>query len=249
VAKQRVLVADQAFVIRYGFQQLLKQLLDDVEFVGAPSVREACDLAKSGGPFDIVIIDPAQSVRPWVETIDRLCTFQPDATLVIFSESALRPDILKAVELGAAGYIPKSAALEEISRALGIMADHGIYLPRGFMEGPAVPVSRRDAPVTSGADAVVPAIENLTRRQKQVLRRLARGHTNAEIAKELGASEHTIRVHVSAVLKSLDVSSRTKAALIASQHFDAVDWDSKRRGPRSISRGDDTKELSAAGEG
>ena len=116
----------------------------------------------------------------------------------------------KALDLGAAGYIPKSAGMGVMLSALRLVLAGGIYVPPNLLHTQAAP---DPASVTEAAAALSP--DGLTGRQREVLRLLGEGKANKEIARELDLSENTVKIHVAAVLKALGVNNRTKAAMVA----------------------------------
>jgi len=215
----RILVAEPIFLIRHGLRDLLKELASDVEVIDTESVRDALEMSAQGNDIDIILFEPKNCGMNWMHVARKFRVNQPKASVVMFSTIENRGDILRAIELGVTGFIPKTASHEEILSGLRIILDGGIYLPRpphgesgiGRPEGEALP----DSSEAISADA----IQKLTRRQQEVLGHLTLGRSNADIAKELGTSEHTIRIHVSAILKSLSVSNRTKAALAAAPYY------------------------------
>jgi DNA-binding NarL/FixJ family response regulator len=215
----RILVAEPVFLIRHGLQDLLKELGPDVEVLESESVRDALEMSSNSGLLNVIMFEPKNCGMNWMHVARKFRVNQPEASVVIFSTIENRGDILRAIELGVTGFIPKTSSRDEILSGLRIILEGGIYLPRpphgqsgpGSVEGESLP----NAPDTISVDS----IQKLTRRQQEVLGHLTLGRSNADIAKELGTSEHTIRIHVSAILKSLSVSNRTKAALAAAPYY------------------------------
>ena len=117
----------------------------------------------------------------------------------------------KAVELGARGYVPKSASEEVLRHALGLVLSGEAYLPRGVLTRWT---ERRQEPLGSGARGAG-ALYRLTPRQCEVLAQLTLGLSNKEIARALGPLESTVKVHVKTILKKLAASNRTQAAMMA----------------------------------
>jgi DNA-binding NarL/FixJ family response regulator len=122
----------------------------------------------------------------------------PATCVVVLSASEDARSIRSAIAAGAKGYIPKSAGCEIILSALQLVLSGGVYLPVNVMESAAA----------SASDA-------MTSRQREVLLWLVRGKSNKEIAILLGMAENTVRVHVAAILRSLDVKNRTEAGFAA----------------------------------
>ena len=218
----RILIAEPVFLIRRGLRDLLQELDNEVEILETDSVQEALETSANCGDLSIVMFEPKNCGMNWMHVARKFRVNQPNASIVMFSTVDNRGDVLRAIELGVTGFIPKTSGRDEILSGLRIILEGGIYLPRPPQGQPGVMDREReslpDAPDTVSADS----IQRLTRRQQEVLGHLTLGRSNADIAKELGTSEHTIRIHVSAILKSLSVSNRTKAALAAAPYYQGV---------------------------
>ena len=215
----RILVAEPIFLIRRGLKDLLQELGKDVEVLESESIRDALEISTQETELTIIMFEPKNCGMNWMHVARKLRVNQPNASIVMFSTVDNRGDILRAIELGVTGFIPKTSGRDEILSGLRIILDGGIYLPRPPQGQSLLPSGDRDS-LPDAADTVsADSIQRLTRRQQEVLGHLTLGRSNADIAKELGTSEHTIRIHVSAILKSLSVSNRTKAALAAAPYY------------------------------
>jgi DNA-binding NarL/FixJ family response regulator len=136
--------------------------------------------------------------------------------VVVLSASDQREDIVRAIDLGAMGYIPKSASNLVMLQALRLVLSGGVYLPSialGLREtSTAEPVRAAD-----GASRTTPRELGLTTRQAQVLALILQGKPNKVICRELGLAEGTVKIHVAAILRALNVSTRTQAVIEASR--------------------------------
>ena len=141
----------------------------------------------------------------------RISEALPNVPVVIFSTIETRDHALKAISLGAQGFISKSANRVEIVQGLRVVLDGSVYLSKRTLKGPPSP-----EPADSDFSHVE-GLAALTNRQREALALLAQGKANKEIAEELGISQKTVRFYISAILKALKVRNRTKAALIASR--------------------------------
>lgn len=209
----RVLVADDHSVFRTGLKHVLKSLEDEVDIIEAASFGEAIDAISEGEPVDLILIDllmPGMEPFEGLRAMTDRCT---DVPLVVVSAVENRQDTLRAIDLGAMGYIPKTASGDEFLRLLRLVLDGEIVLPRMLM-GRREP-SSSSIPQSRGPVARSEQLDGLTKRQREVLALLAQGKPNIEIAKDLGVSEKTVRFYISAILKSLKVANRTQAALLA----------------------------------
>jgi DNA-binding NarL/FixJ family response regulator len=217
--KIRILIAEPIFLIRRGLRDLLRELDGDVEVLESDSVRDALTLSSENGDLNVIMFEPKNCGMNWMHVARKFRANQPNASVVMFSTVENRGDILRAIELGVTGFIPKTSGRDEILTGLRIVLDGGIYLPRTPQSSSGT--TSFDGESLPGASDSISAdsIQRLTKRQQEVLGHLTLGRSNADIAKELGTSEHTVRIHVSAILKSLSVSNRTKAALAAAPYY------------------------------
>ncbi len=211
----KILLGDDHAVVRIGLIRILEGLGEKISAVEAASFPETLEAAKVHVDIDLAFVDLLMPGMPWEKGIKALHRVASEVPIIIFSMAEHPSDILRSIELGAVGYLSKAASPEEILRAVGQVRSGEIYLPKDLISRPQ---GGRKSPtaIPSGLHEAPPeAVRNLTRRQRQVLRLLGEGRSNSEIAAILGRSEHTIRIHVSAILKALDVPNRTMAALIA----------------------------------
>lgn len=211
----RVLVADDHSVFRTGLRHVLRTLDGEVTVSEACSFQEALDLTTKGEMFDLILVDllmPGMDPFDGLKSLSESCGETP---IVVVSAVENRQDTLRAIDMGAMGYIPKTASGDEFMRLLRLVLDGEIVLPRMLMgrRDQKSEVQRR-TPAASLASRTE-HLEGLTKRQREVLALLAQGKPNLEIANDLGVSEKTVRFYISAILKSLKVSNRTQAALLA----------------------------------
>jgi len=123
---------------------------------------------------------------------------------------------MKALDLGAIGFIPKSAQREVMLSAFNLIFSGGIYIPPEILKGrQATPMSAQRGPASSLKPRVSAADLGLTQRQMEVLALMMRGKSNKAICRVLDLAEPTVKIHVSAILKALKVANRTEAVLTA----------------------------------
>ena len=208
----KVLVVDDHSVFRTGLVQLLKTLDDDVDVLEANRFDEAERLVSQHGDFDLITVDLVMPDSEPFVGLGALRSAAPQVPLVVVSVIEQRRDVIRAIELGAMGYIPKAANAEEIVQGLSQVLEGNIYVPRALLNQSEATPSASSPSVTADNRRLV---EALTQRQKEVFELLAQGKSNPEIARELGVSAHTVRIHISAILRALGVSNRTQAAVLA----------------------------------
>lgn len=201
----RILVADDHAVVREGIRTYL-QLESHIHLVGeAANGRDALDLAVQLRP-DVVIMDLQMPVMDGIAATHAIRERLPDTRVIVLTSFLDDDHVLPAIRAGATGYLLKDASAQELFRAIEAAA-------RGQPQLHPT-VAARLMEQISAPPAAEPASE-LTPRELEVLRLIARGMSNKEISRELVTSERTIKGHVSNILSKLGLADRTQAALYA----------------------------------
>ena len=208
----KILIGDDHLLFREGLCRLLTQLDENATFVEAGTFDEVRDLAHDGQDFDLVLLDLQMPGFPGFSGVQNVCEAQAGTPVVIVSASESQADVRAALDSGASGYIPKSSSVKIMLSALNLIFSGGIYVPPAALlgDGPGVAAATPAGPAPAPAGAGAPA---LTQRQRDVLRCLREGKSNKQIAYELGLSEGTVKIHVTAVMRSLGVRNRTQAVI------------------------------------
>ncbi|HET8944357.1 MAG TPA: response regulator transcription factor [Dehalococcoidia bacterium] len=201
----RVLIADDHAVVRQGLRMFLA-LDPDLEVVGdAENGSEAVRLAKELHP-DVVLMDMLMPVMDGVAATSAIRQALPDTEVIALTSVLDDSSVVGAVKAGAIGYLLKDTNADELCRAIKAAAAGQVQLSP---QAAARLVREVRAPDVS--------IPNLSERETEVLRLIARGKANKEIAAELTIGEKTVKTHVSSILNKLGVQSRTQAAIYAAQ--------------------------------
>jgi DNA-binding NarL/FixJ family response regulator len=202
----KILIADDHPLLRDALSQLLRTLESQVILLEAAEGDAVRRLVQEHPDLDLLLLDIGLPGVRGLDLFHELRQHQPTLPLVAFS-GIEDPDTVRAVLAGGAvGFIPKSSPPPVMLNALRLVLAGGCYLP------PAVLAEAAAAPAEVTAAAL-----GLTERQQQVLHCLARGLANKEICRVLGLAEATVKIHVSAILKALRVTSRTQAVIRATQ--------------------------------
>jgi DNA-binding NarL/FixJ family response regulator len=210
----RVFIVDDHGLVRRGVRSYLA-IFDDIEVVGeAAGGQEAIDavsaLAARGEPPHVVLMDLAMEPMDGVVATRSLRAAMPDVEVVAVTSLIDQSRVEAALQAGAAGYLVKDAAPEELAVAIRAARRGEIHIDGALAR--RMMASLRPSP--SGASAAGP-FDQLSERELEILRLIADGHANKEIARQLAISERTARTHVSHILGKLGVTSRTQAALLA----------------------------------
>ena len=210
----RVLIADDHALFRRGLEMVL-QGEAGLELVGqASDGQEAVQLAGEVVP-DVVLMDIRMPKITGIEAARQMKEVAPSAKIVMLTISDEEEDLFEAIRAGASGYLLKDIALEELADS--VRAVHGgqsLINPSmaGKLLSEFATLARRDAEDEPAKHAPAP---KLTEREMEVLRLVARGMNNRDIAKELFISENTVKNHVRNILEKLQIHSRMEAVMIA----------------------------------
>lgn len=204
----RVLIVDDHHLVRAGMTSLLGAE-PDLDVVGeARDGSQAVDEAARCRP-DVVLMDLSMPGVDGVEATRALLAAEPERRVVVLTSFSDRDRVADALSAGAIGYLLKDSDPADLLAAVRAAARGEVPLdPR--VAGALLPQNRREA---RGAD-------RLSSRELQVLRLVARGLANKQIARALGISERTVKAHLGSVFRALDVADRTSAALWARDHLD-----------------------------
>jgi DNA-binding NarL/FixJ family response regulator len=223
----RVLIVDDQQLMREGIASLLK-IQDGLEIVGtAANGQEAVEQAKSQQP-DVILMDVRMPVLDGVAATEQIHRQLPDCKVLMLTTFNDDAYVIEALQVGASGYLLKDLPAGDLAQA--ILAVHrGIYqLDPAVADHVTALLSRSQATQgTSQAESVSPGPvqsapasrpfgpTDLTERELEVLRLIAQGATNREIAEALVISEGTVKNHISSILGRLNVRDRTQAAIYA----------------------------------
>ncbi len=202
----RILVADDHAVVREGLRALI-ETEPGMELVGeATDGVEAVQKARSWQP-DVILLDLVMPRKDGIKAIDEIRQENPDARILVLTSFAEDAKVFAAIQAGALGYLLKDASPEELLTAIrqvwqGSLSMHPFIAHKVMRE-------------LQRASDLPPTDEPLTEREVEVLKLVAQGMPNQEIAEALVISERTVRNHVSNILTKLHLANRTQAALYA----------------------------------
>lgn len=197
----KVLIADDHELVLDTLTAFL-EASDGIVPTTAPDLETAQRKIIAEGPFDLVLLDLNMPGMNGLSGLESCIAMEHAVHVALLTGDSSRDLAEKVLELGAAGFVPKTLPAKSLVNAIRFMAMGEQYLPAGFM---------------SAEQAVTehPLAKKLTEREQQVLKGLTEGKSNKEIARDLDLSEPTIKLHVKTLYRKIGVSNRTQAALAA----------------------------------
>jgi DNA-binding NarL/FixJ family response regulator len=212
-----VLLTDDHALFREGVALLLQPLINGGQTWQAGTCDEALALLDERGAADLALMDLAMPGTPGLQGIALLRERWPQMPVVALSSADDRDTVLKAIDAGAMGFVPKSSSSAVLMAALQLILARGIYLPpAAFLGAAADGLPARDTS-SSPPRAPSPSDLGLSPRQTDVLHLILQGKPAKLIERELNLSASTVKAHTSAVLRSLNVTTRTQAVVAASR--------------------------------
>ncbi|MCC0028888.1 MAG: response regulator transcription factor [Brucellaceae bacterium] len=197
-------IVDDHPLFRGAVRLALEGMGGDAEIRECGTLDDAKALITDNGDIDLMLLDLTMPGVSGLAGLVALKSIRPELPVVIVSGTDDAPTIRRALELGASGFISKSAGMETLREAIRTVMDGGIATPANLELG-----TETDPEI----DDIINRLKSLTPQQTRVLGMLAEGLLNKQIAYDLGVSEATIKAHVSAVLQKLGVDSRTQAVI------------------------------------
>ena len=206
----KILIADDHELFLDGLRMVLSDLDDNVEIDTVHDHKQLQEKANGSVPYDLILTDLAMPGLNWHESLRLLKEHYPDTPIVVLSAVSEPENVMQAIDIGASGFIPKTSSSKIILSALHLILSGGLYLPSELLR-----LSNKDEPAEENKGP-------LTSRQLDVLRLMGQSKPNKIIARELDLSEGTVKLHVTAILKALNVTNRT-GAVIAGKKMGIID--------------------------
>jgi NarL family two-component system response regulator LiaR len=209
----RLLIVDDHAIVREGLQTLLADE-PDLELVGeAPDGLTALSQAERLRP-DVMLLDLVMPGLGGLEVLRRMAGVHPACRVLVLTSFAEDQNVLAAMQAGAVGYLLKDVLRADLLQAIRLAAQ-GVPVLHPEAQRKLLEHVTRPAPAPGGLSA---ELSTLTERERDVLRLIAQGHSNRQIADTLHITEGTVKGHVSNILSKLHLQDRTQAALFAVKH-------------------------------
>jgi DNA-binding NarL/FixJ family response regulator len=197
----RVLIADDHDLVRDMLAMLL-QSIGDIEASTAADLQQACALINSEERYDLIMLDLNMPGMNGLDGLRHAMTMNGGQRVALLSGTATREIAQEALEMGAAGFVPKTLPAKSMVNAVKFMAMGEQFVPIEFLTAQSAPEAH-------------PLADKLTPRELQMLKGLTEGKSNKEIARDFEISEPTVKLHLKTLYRKLDASNRTQAAMIA----------------------------------
>ncbi|MCW6510346.1 response regulator transcription factor [Lichenifustis flavocetrariae] len=201
----KMLIVDDHPIIREGLVALFRQIGAETVILQAGTAAEGLRLLTQHADLDVVVLDLVMPGMDGWQAISAFGQARPEVPVVVLSSSENPQDARKALAQGALGYVPKSAGQQTLLSAIRLVLSGDIYLP------PLLLTEVSAAPNTALRTVTDQGRSVLTDRQIDVLRKLSEGRSNKAIAFELDIAEKTVKAHVTAIFRALNVVNRTQA--------------------------------------
>jgi DNA-binding NarL/FixJ family response regulator len=224
----KYLLVDDHALIREALRGVLNELDEGATILDASRWGDAARLLVEHSDLALVLLDLGLPDRDGFAALEEARAHHPKIPIVILSASCDRDNVVKALDLGAVGFIPKSGEREVMLSALRLVFSGGVYIPPEILSRTETPHGA--APSTAsgrrseGSTPTLPADLGLTARQVDVLSLMMRGKSNKAICRILNLAEPTVKNHVTSILKALKASNRTEAVIMVG----ALGWELPR---------------------
>jgi DNA-binding NarL/FixJ family response regulator len=211
----KILVVDDHSLITDALSVLFLDLDPAAEVLTTRTAEGGMDLLEKNPDLDLVVLDLGMPGVSGTSLLESMVAHAPEMKILVLSGQQDPRNVMRVLQLGAAGFVPKSMASDTLLAAVKFVLSGGVYIPADLLEevNRVAMIGTPERPREVGATRV-----ELTERQEQVLHLLARGAPIKIICRELGLSEGTVKTHVTAIYRAFNASNRTEALLAARRH-------------------------------
>jgi len=203
----KFLLADDHGLFREGIKLIFNKLQPDINVVEAETLPETEKLLNRDSTYDLILLDLKMPGVSGLDSVEKVVSLAGDQPVVVMSGAYRRSDVLTCIEKGASGFIPKTLGGQAMINAINLILHGEKFIPSVICE-----TDEEEAEENLEDETI---FEELTTREREVLKYLVEGHSNKVIANILELQEVTVRAHLKGVFRKLDVSSRTQAVGIA----------------------------------
>jgi len=207
IQPEKIIIADDHPLFRQALLNILKVKLTETHWVEAETIEELEQQLSANSDSDLLLLDLNIPGAHGFNTLIHVRNHFPQIPVVIVSAHEDQETIAKAIEFGAAGFVPKSTPVEIIFAAIQQILMGEIWVPEIFLKNEK----------NENHSNIAERVASLTQQQYRILMMFAQGLLNKQIAYDLHVSEATIKAHATAIFRKLDVRNRTQAVIAISQ--------------------------------
>ena len=208
----KVLLIDDHTLFREGLRLLLERMPGGFEVMEAGDCEAAFEIVKLNADLALVLLDLGLPDMPGLDALSFLRSHYPAIPVVVISAANDRPSVLEAINRGAMGFIPKSSDSALLTHAMQTVLAKQVYIPANVFASAELGQQLKPIASTQKNGTALHDL-GLTARQIEVLSLLVQGLPNKLIARKLNVSEATVKTHVAATFRGLNVNNRTQAVL------------------------------------
>jgi DNA-binding NarL/FixJ family response regulator len=215
----KILAVDDHPLIRDALSQVLKLLDPDMHLLSAASAQETLLSASNHPDLNLVLLDLSLPDANGFEVLHQLREQHPGIPVVVLSATDDAATVMRALDDGAMGFIPKTSSNDVLLGALRLVLAGGVYLPAEVLRHSAATHPHEQSQAHSQTTPATPQREitcrdlGLTDRQAEVLALVVQGKPNKLICRNLNLAEGTVKIHISSILRALNVTNRTEAVV------------------------------------
>ncbi|MBI3897772.1 MAG: response regulator transcription factor [Gammaproteobacteria bacterium] len=210
----KILVVDDHPLVRDALRDHLQELERGAEVFEARSTADALSIADQHPDMELVLLDLNLPDANGFSALTTLRERHPAIPVVVLSAHDQRQTVLDALDKGAMGFVPKTATTQVMLSALRLVLSGGIYLPTEVLNSASTSTEPLMSINTFARERTKTASDlGLTQRQAQILALLVQGKPNKIISRELGLAESTVKIHITAILRALNVTNRVQAVI------------------------------------
>lgn len=223
----KILIADDHELFLKGLEFILHDNIPNLELTTARDYNEIFSIIKQDNSFDLVITDLAMPGANWLSAIKQIHTTLPETPIIIISAVFDKEILQQTLNIGVAGYIPKTSPNNLIISAINLVIAGGVYIPHELLYSakPTTNADEKQQEYYSPLKTLKKLAEKtpdtpqkgLTERQIEIVKCIAEGLSNKQIAYKLNLKEGTVKVHITVILKILNVKNRTSAIIEAAK--------------------------------
>jgi len=214
----KFLIADDHELFLQGLEFILHKEYPQTEIVSAKSYTDIFNILEQQTDFDLILTDLAMPGADWLDAIENIHKLCPEVPIIIISAVFEREILQKTYDLGVSGYVSKAFPNNLIIGAINLVLAGGVYIPPEILQMSKTSSSKTVQKLLKDLNQTQNKTDKvLTPRQTEVLHCMAEGLSNKQIAYKLNVSEGTVKIHITLLMRTLEVSNRTAAVRKAVQ--------------------------------